>query len=694
MVDSKSTYEYTPVGPRELRLIDLHRGSGTDLQLDIRHCAIDDDPPYEALSYCWGESTVTYQIGCNGQGILIKQGLHEALLQLRSTMNPNSDRRTIWADAICIDQSNLDERSEQVQLMGEIYHSAQRVVVWLGDADEDTCKEFDFAQTMLSDGMPMKPGLTADHVGEIFVKLLSRPWFTRTWVVQEVALAKEASLHYGRIVLTWDRLVELCTQLVSVVTMTYQGTILVSYLSNLERAKQMYQMGQKGIPVQPFRHLLACRERDAGDLRDKVYGLIGLFHFESRGEKFVIIPDYGEQNTKQAVYLDFAVKSLQSARVLDLLSIPRAPTNDGLPSWAPRWDLENPMLMKDLWQARVEVTKQVTAAGTFNYEPVFSPDHTKLKISGHIIDTIEEIGPVCLPPGQDEAIMSKVDSLASNLLITYQESMRITGANTPKRYYTGAFRPEEEHDMQADFTQIRKLGKLKSRLEQIGVNGVQALHGKRAFVGAFAFWAFGGLNKRENRDRFWRKGEFNKPGHDMRSVITNRRFIRTTLGFVGIVAEQAVILNFALKKLYYFPNTADHSFVACIANYFMDRYYIISRWLITLGAFLPLTKDEILHVESSDGSLCLYAGNLIDDPTDIGVLDYKTVVIYLKEKMEQDISSEFMRIMNIGQQDAKLHWIADRGDQRHTQRVAFMTVSMDGIIEKYVWWTICPVNMD
>jgi hypothetical protein len=439
--------------------------------------------------------------------------------------------------------------------MGEIYHSAQRVVVWLGDADEKTCKDFEFAQMMLGDRMPMKPGLLADHYGESFVKLFSRPWFTRTWVVQEVALAKEATLHYGRVELTWERLVELCNKLFSVVTMTYQGTILFSYLSNLERARHMYQLGQKGVPVQPFRHLLACRERAAGDLRDKVYGLIGLFHFEPRGEKFVIIPDYREQNTKQAVYLDFAVKSLQSARVLDLLSIPRAPAIDGLPSWAPRWDLEVPMLMKDLWQTRVEITKQVVVAGTLNYEPVFSSDNTKLKLSGHIVDTIEEVGPVCLPPGQDEAIMSKADSLASNLLVTYKESMKVTGADTPKKYYTGetlydvhwktmiagAFRPEEEHDMEADFTQIRKLGKLKSHLEHVGVNGVGALHGKRAFVGFFALWAFGGLNKRENRDRFWRRGEFNKAGHDMRSVLTNRRFIRTRSGFVGIVAEPAAV---------------------------------------------------------------------------------------------------------------------------------------------------------
>jgi hypothetical protein len=237
-------------------------------------------------------------------------------------MDASVDRRTIWVDAICIDQSNPDERSQQVQLMGQIYRNAQRVLVWLGHSDAEFGGNFEFAVLMLEDNISLKPGLLADDVGKTFIKLLSTPWFTRTWIVQEVALAKSAIVLYGDTEIKWDRLVELCTKLQSVVSLTPQGNLLLSYLLGIERVRRMFQLGQLGLPIQPFNQLQLCRERLATDPRDKVYALLGLLNFAPRGENFTIIPDYREQNTKQAVYLDFAVKSLQMARTLDLFSVP------------------------------------------------------------------------------------------------------------------------------------------------------------------------------------------------------------------------------------------------------------------------------------------------------------------------------------------------------------------------------------
>lgn len=46
-----------------------------------------------------------------------------------------TDERVVWADAICIDQTNKAERARQVTLMSEIYEQAQEVLVWLGNDD-------------------------------------------------------------------------------------------------------------------------------------------------------------------------------------------------------------------------------------------------------------------------------------------------------------------------------------------------------------------------------------------------------------------------------------------------------------------------------------------------------------------------------------------------------------------------------
>ncbi|KAH7359733.1 heterokaryon incompatibility protein-domain-containing protein [Pyrenochaeta sp. MPI-SDFR-AT-0127] len=551
--ENTTSYPYKSVGSREIRLIDIHRDSSGDLHVDIKHCSLDEAPPYEALSYCWGEAKDRALISCNGHQMSIMKSLHEALSQFRATMKENVDRRTIWADAICIDQSNTPERNQQVLLMGEVYRNAQRVIVWLGHADAESCERFEFAVLMLQDNNTLRPGLLADDIGERVMELLSSPWFTRTWVVQEVGLAKEAILYYGSTEITWVGLVELCTKLQSIIGPTARGSLLLMNVFNLEQLRNMFHLSQNGSQIQPYRHLQACRYKFAKDPRDKVYGLIGFFSFAPHGQRFAILPEYQDQNTKQDVYLDFAIKSLQISRNLDILSVPRAPVDDGLPSWAPRWDLEAPVLSRDVWTSRVEYTKRRTIAGTFSYQPEFSADLSRLRLSGHIIDTIEEVGPVCRPPQHEEAVYSKTESLTSVFTVLYDESMKVTRADTTQKYHTGetlldahwktmiagSFRPEEEHDMRADFTQIRNMAKLNTRLEKLGLHGVKAMSGPRKFLGGFAIILFGGLTNRENRDRFWRRGAYNYPGHDLRSMILNRRFMRTKGGFIGIAPELA-----------------------------------------------------------------------------------------------------------------------------------------------------------
>jgi hypothetical protein len=95
--------------------------------------------------------------------------------------------------------------------------------------------------------------------------------------------------------------------------------------------------------------------------------------------------------------------------------------------------------------------------------------------------------------------------------------------------------------------------------------------------------------------------------------------------------------------------------------------------------------------ESSDKSICLYAGIPLNLDTSIQVLDCNLVDIYLLEKMKQDMSSEFMRIMNEGQQDASLHWIRNSGAPE--DHFTLMTSSVSGVVQEYVWWTIRLVNV-
>ncbi|PSN73498.1 HET-domain-containing protein, partial [Corynespora cassiicola Philippines] len=84
--------------------------------------------PYKAISYVWGESKDRKNIICEGKCLSVTKSLYEALHVFR---NAHKSRR-LWADGICINQSDKDDRSHQVQLMSLVYSRASKVLIWLG----------------------------------------------------------------------------------------------------------------------------------------------------------------------------------------------------------------------------------------------------------------------------------------------------------------------------------------------------------------------------------------------------------------------------------------------------------------------------------------------------------------------------------------------------------------------------------
>src|ERR1700761_9437031 len=113
------------------RVLDLQPSVRLDGQLKgtLRVASIDETEKYEALSYTWGQSSENRTIQLNGCTLRITDNLYNALRRLRRL----TSTRTLWVDALCINQDDLHERSQQVAIMGEIYGKAARVLVWLGE---------------------------------------------------------------------------------------------------------------------------------------------------------------------------------------------------------------------------------------------------------------------------------------------------------------------------------------------------------------------------------------------------------------------------------------------------------------------------------------------------------------------------------------------------------------------------------
>ncbi|KAK9800048.1 putative Heterokaryon incompatibility domain-containing protein [Seiridium cardinale] len=168
------------------------------------HLFDDDLPAYEALSYVWYQEPPDNNITININSFKTSGSVHRALICLRRSTKP----RTLWIDAICINQSNLEERATQVSLMQRIYAQAESVLIWLGAR-----VPFGLGRTLeCATVLPRKdsPGsqfqATDVHYGSVkaVIDLLRRPWWTRVWAVQELVVARKAFIICGRHKLGWD----------------------------------------------------------------------------------------------------------------------------------------------------------------------------------------------------------------------------------------------------------------------------------------------------------------------------------------------------------------------------------------------------------------------------------------------------------------------------------------------------------
>ncbi|KAF2107811.1 heterokaryon incompatibility protein-domain-containing protein, partial [Lophiotrema nucula] len=130
--DALYEYEYLPEG--YIRILELLPGALEDpLRCKLVPVKLSEAPNYAAISYVWGDNSVTDVLHIGDKILRITLNLRDALTRLRFQHRPLS----LWADAVCINQRNLAEKTHQVQIMGLIYYRASLVNVWLGNLSTD-----------------------------------------------------------------------------------------------------------------------------------------------------------------------------------------------------------------------------------------------------------------------------------------------------------------------------------------------------------------------------------------------------------------------------------------------------------------------------------------------------------------------------------------------------------------------------
>ena len=133
--------------------------------------------PYDALSYVWGKSGETRPVFIDKHDLLVTPNLHGALSHLRHC----SIERIIWVDSICINQEDIKEKEQQIRFMAKIYGQANRVVVWLGEAADNSIQALE--EIRVAGGkMSTNSSLSKEIMQQAVLALLRRPWFQRIWV--------------------------------------------------------------------------------------------------------------------------------------------------------------------------------------------------------------------------------------------------------------------------------------------------------------------------------------------------------------------------------------------------------------------------------------------------------------------------------------------------------------------------------
>ncbi|PCD21117.1 hypothetical protein AU210_016543 [Fusarium oxysporum f. sp. radicis-cucumerinum] len=351
---------------RGVRVLVIHEGrSNGPVECSLKIVSLDEVPAcFDALSYVWGNSNETKNIIVNHLSVTVTKSLAKALENLRDHSVSRAQifdqlTLTIWVDAVCINQDDLLERSQQVQMIGDIYSSARHVVIWLGDGDEHTDYALDMMNsTNFQEGLSdlaisrRRPRQEEIMVDVIFNQVLCKSkWWQRVWVRQEFILAtKEPVFCCGAKIILWDHLLycflslprswnypdvekrwDDCRKKVASSLVNGDANNSIHPFS-LHRIRESYR--QRGaLPFcDIFRYLL--QNSTATDPRDLVYGMLGLLEQQDRNQITVDYKLEPMQIYQQVGYLLWKQHAKQTLSEL----LPRLDfhgIDNGFPSWVP-----------------------------------------------------------------------------------------------------------------------------------------------------------------------------------------------------------------------------------------------------------------------------------------------------------------------------------------------------------------------
>ncbi|MCJ1320933.1 hypothetical protein MMC15_006274 [Xylographa vitiligo] len=421
-------------------------------------------------------------ITVNGFTIRVKSNLETALRHLRY----ENRTRTLWIDYLCINQGNIADRNAQVRRMDLIYRKASQVIIWLGLPTEDSGRGLEEIYALTANvhlsklySMEHSQSSLLDRIKPV-VHLLSRSWFQRVWVVQEVALAKHAMVQIGSRTAPWDWFVKAarvvqehmvcCAEIIHPFMDGRGGDYFLSYRDCWASILAL-EIGTRDKSTLHMA-LRLFYNRQSTDPRDKVYALLGLMKPSER----LVLPDYDLSPSQ--VYEETASKIMDFSKNLSvLMDIDEFAGDVHVPSWCPDWTTNGVggLELYDFYNAAGDSTVSVQRCSA-----------RTLKLQGLIFDTV-----TCV---DSEPFSDTIESelWEAYLRLRSWESLAEISSNRESRYPAGgsrsvAFWQTVLMGLNADRTRLlrnRDLGNYKTWRAWLERYAQKALSHREAFLDA------------------------------------------------------------------------------------------------------------------------------------------------------------------------------------------------------------------
>lgn len=350
LANEELRYPYAALQEASVRLLRLYPGKIHDELVGDLEPVMTDSlglKSFSAVSYVWGSKFKPFVLRIKGSQVdlRITAPLYAVLKRLRQTDDPVY----LWADAICIDQENLQERAHQVRLMGNVYRSAEHVYAWLGDAADDSELAITWLMKMQREDKlspesagPVLPP-TESEVWDAMHSFFSRDWFRRVWIVQELVLGSKVIMMCGDNRLDWEAIYTpalVCAQEAeksSAATMKHISRSVTPVLSlgKLRRAYHDVQEPRRNTQQDLLSLLKDFDHTQATEVRDKLFAFLGLAY---DGDDPGFYPDY--ESSLEDVVHRYAGVFVCRGRGMELLyqaGLSHSWPGSLFASWVPNW---------------------------------------------------------------------------------------------------------------------------------------------------------------------------------------------------------------------------------------------------------------------------------------------------------------------------------------------------------------------